>query len=63
MKNFPFPLRITVPVILLIFGGVASAFSIQQEISLAHQRAKKEAIDRAKLTGSQTAGVLEYIYS
>ncbi|MFB8789782.1 MAG: ATP-binding protein [Potamolinea sp.] len=62
MKNFPFPLRITVPVILLLFGGIASAFSIQQEISLAHQRAKKEAIERAKLTGSQTAGVLEYIY-
>lgn len=62
MKNFPFPLRITVPAILLLFGGIASAFSIQQEISLAHQRAKKEAIERAKLTGSQTAGVLEYIY-
>ncbi|MBW4614542.1 MAG: HAMP domain-containing protein [Desmonostoc vinosum HA7617-LM4] len=62
MKNFPFPLKFSIPVILLAAGGVLSLISFQTEIYLSDRRIEKNAINELAFSGSQTAGLIEYLY-
>ncbi len=62
MKRFPFPLRFSIPAILLVFGCWLGLFSFHREISLSNQRTEEDAIYQARVFGNQTSGVLEYFY-
>ena len=64
MKKFsiPLPIRVSIPVILLIFGSVLSIFSFQRDVSLSSARKEKQAISQASFSGDQTSGTLEYLF-
>ncbi len=61
MKRFPFPLRLSIPVILLLFGSLLSLFSFQREVSLSDLHTEEDASRQVKSTGDQTSGMLEYL--
>ncbi len=50
MKRFPFPLRYSVPAILLVLGGVLSLYSFQREVALSNQRNEENASQYAKFS-------------
>ncbi|OCQ99684.1 hypothetical protein BCD67_14820 [Oscillatoriales cyanobacterium USR001] len=62
MKQFPFPLRFSIPIILLVLGSFLGLFSFKQEISQFDVDAEEEISHDAKFTGTQTAETLEYLY-
>ncbi len=62
MKQFPLPLRFSIPVVLLLFGSLVGLFSFQREVSLSHLRVEQEASRQARFFGHQTSGMLEYLY-
>lgn len=62
MKRFPFPIRYSVPAILLIFGGLLGAVSFEQEVTRSHFRTEQDASEQAEFTGQQTSSILEYLY-
>jgi len=62
MKRFPFPLRVSIPSILLLFGGLSGLFSFQKELTLSHGRTEAEALRQARFLGDQTSGMLEYLF-
>ncbi len=62
MKRFPFPLRLSIPVILLLFGSLLSLFSFQREVSLSALYTEEDASRQVKSTGDQTSGMLEYLF-
>ena len=62
MKQFPFPLRFSIPIILLLLGSFMGLFSFKQEISQFDVDAEEEISHDAKFTGTQTAETLEYLY-
>lgn len=62
MKYLLFPLRLTIPAILLFMGCIAGSFSYQQQVSLTHKRVEEQLTQHAKLTATSTAQLLEYLY-
>jgi len=62
MKYLLFPLRLTIPTILLLMGCIAGGFSYQQQVSLTHKRVEEELTGQARLTATATAQLLEYLY-
>ena len=62
MKFFPFPLRISIPLILFIFGTVLGCVSIERETSQAFARVEQDLSNNAKFSSQQFASMLEYLY-
>ncbi|MBW4420209.1 MAG: HAMP domain-containing protein [Myxacorys californica WJT36-NPBG1] len=62
MKAFPLPLRLTIPVTLLLVGCIAGGFSLYRQVSISHERAEDYLTQRAKQTATATAQLLEYVY-
>ncbi|MDJ0733643.1 MAG: ATP-binding protein [Nostocaceae cyanobacterium] len=62
MKKFPIALRISIPVILLIFGSVLGGFSFYRDVSLSFARTEKNANAQARFSGDQISGMLEYFF-
>ncbi len=62
MKNIPFPLRFSIPIILLLFGTILSGFSFARDISLSFERAEEIATKKARFSGDQISGMLEYLF-
>jgi signal transduction histidine kinase len=62
MSGFPFPLRFSIPAMLLLFGSLLGLVSFQQEVSQANIRAEKNMKENATFFASQTSGILEYQY-
>lgn len=62
MKHFPFPLRLSTPFILLIFGGLLSLFSFQREVSLSYLNTEEDTSRQLRTVGDQTSGILEYLF-
>lgn len=62
MKRFPFPLRVSIPAILLIFGFLLSLFSFHSEVLLSHSRTEEDATRQARFSGDQTSEMLEYLF-
>ncbi|MBW4537740.1 MAG: HAMP domain-containing protein [Myxacorys chilensis ATA2-1-KO14] len=62
MKAFPLPLRLTIPITLLLVGCVAGGFSLYRQVSISHERAEDYLTQRAKQTATATAQLLEYVY-
>jgi two-component system, NtrC family, sensor kinase len=62
MKRFPFPLRFSIPVILMIFGSLLGLFSFQREVDRSYRRQEEEGISNLKFSANQISGMLEYLY-
>lgn len=62
MKQFPFPLRFSIPAVLLLFGGLVGLFSFQREVSQSYLRVEEESSRQVRFFGNQTSGMLEYLY-
>jgi diguanylate cyclase (GGDEF)-like protein/PAS domain S-box-containing protein len=62
MKRFPFPLRFSIPAILLVFGSLLGLFSFQTEVSLSYRRTEEDVKYQARFSGTKTSGMLEYLF-
>ncbi|TAE99859.1 MAG: HAMP domain-containing protein [Oscillatoriales cyanobacterium] len=62
MKLFPFPLRFSIPVILMIFGSLLGLFSFQREVEHSYRRQEEQGISNLKFSANQSSGMLEYLY-
>ncbi len=62
MHRFPFPLRFSIPAILLLFGSVLGLVSFQRGVSQSSYRTETIVSQEATFSGSQTATLLEYLY-
>jgi len=58
MKQFPLPIRFSIPAVLLLFGSLVGLFSFEREVSLSY--AQKRSSRQARFFGNQTSGMLEY---
>lgn len=63
MKRFPFPLRFSIPIILVFFSSSLGIFSFYRDVSLSSSREEEEVIDEIQLVGNQISSILEYLYS
>ncbi|MBP0021128.1 MAG: HAMP domain-containing histidine kinase [Cyanobacteria bacterium SBLK] len=62
MNRFPFPLRFSIPAILLLFGMLLSGVFFQRETSLARHRVATNTIRQAIFSGNQISELFEYFY-
>ena len=62
MHRFPFPVRFSIPGILLLFGSVLGLVSFQREVSQSFSRTEMSIRQQAEFSASQTATLLEYLY-
>ncbi len=62
MKRFPFPLRFSIPVILMIFSSLLGLFSFQREVAQSFRRQEEEGMNNLKFSTNQISGMLEYFY-
>jgi len=56
MKKFPLPLRLSIPAILLLFGGFISLFSFQRELGISYTNTEVDAISQVRNTGIKLLG-------
>lgn len=61
MKQFPYPLRFSIPAILLVFSTVMGLMSVQREVNQSFQRLEEYVSKNAKFSGDQMSGILEYL--
>jgi two-component system, NtrC family, sensor kinase len=61
-KYFPLPLKASIPLVLLVFGGSISIFSFQRELSYSGLRAERQILGEAQFTADQTSSTLEYLF-
>lgn len=62
MKPFPFPLRFSIPAVLIVFGTVLGLFSLNREIAASNHKTEENATHYAQSLGSQIASILDYLY-
>jgi len=62
MKTFPFPLRISLPIMLFFLGSGLSLYAFFVEVSKSYQRQEKEAMSQVTFSAQQTSTILEYIF-
>ncbi|MCC5632415.1 HAMP domain-containing protein [Nostoc sphaeroides CHAB 2801] len=62
MKRFPFPLRFSIPAVLILFGSVLGLVSFNREIAESNRKTEENASHYAQSLGSQIAGILDYLY-
>ena len=62
MRTFPPPLRFSIPIVLLLLGGLSSVYSFQREVSLAERRNEQNVSNYTQFLGDHTSGILEYLY-
>ncbi len=62
MRKFPPPLRFSIPIVLLLLGGLSSVYSFQREVALAERRNEQNVSNYTQFLGDHTSGILEYLY-
>ncbi|WP_017294418.1 response regulator [Geminocystis herdmanii] len=62
MRKFPFPLRYSIPIILIFCGGLLGFFSSFHEIKQIYQNTENEGRNYLKISAGQTAIILDYLY-
>ena len=62
MSRFPFPLKFSIPAILLLFGSALGLVSFQREISESNIRTEQDISQQANFSASQLSALLEYQY-
>jgi PAS domain S-box-containing protein len=58
--RFPIPLRLSIPIVLLLFGLVLGAFSLQRETAMSQSEIESEVKRFAASLGTQVSGKIEY---
>lgn len=62
MQRFPLSLRISIPVMLVVFGSMVSLLSLHREITDVDKNTEETARQYIQTESSQTASILEYLY-
>ncbi|CAN1210007.1 ATP-binding protein [Tumidithrix helvetica PCC 7403] len=62
MKRFPYPIRFSIPAILVLCGSLFGIGFFSQETNRNFQKTEENAGHYVRITGSQTAGILDYLY-
>lgn len=62
MERFPFPLRFSIPTILIFYGSFLGLISFNQEITENYQKAEINSKNYLRTSASRTAGTLDYLY-
>ncbi len=62
MRKFPFPIRYSVPLILLVLIILSSALLFAREFFMTRQGIENRMMDDARFTGVQTSTILENLY-
>jgi PAS domain S-box-containing protein len=62
MKRFPFPLKFSIPTILILYGSFLGLISFKQEITESYQKAETSSKDFVQTSASRTASILDYVY-
>ena len=62
MKRFPFPLKFSIPTILILYGSLLGLISFRQEITESYQKAETSSKDFVQTSASRTASILDYVY-
>ena len=62
MERFPFPLKFSIPTILILYGSLLGLLSFKQEITESYQKAETISKDYVRTSASRTASILDYLY-
>jgi signal transduction histidine kinase len=62
MKSFPFPLRFSIPLILILCGGLLGITSFNQEIDETYKKTEITTKNYVQISAGQTARILDYLY-
>jgi|GEM_PF-2534960 len=62
MQRFPFPLKFSIPIILILSGGLLGLFSFQREIADNSQKTENMTQNYVSSSSSRTAGILDYLF-
>ncbi len=62
MERFPFPLKYSIPTILIIYGTVLGLISVNNELSETYQKVEANTKNYVRISASRTAGILDYLF-
>jgi signal transduction histidine kinase/DNA-binding NarL/FixJ family response regulator len=62
MKRFPFPLKFSIPTILILYGSLLGLISFKEEITESYQKAETSSKDFLQTSASRTVSILDYVY-
>ncbi|MBE9231950.1 response regulator [Cuspidothrix issatschenkoi LEGE 03284] len=62
MKSFPLPLRLSIPLILILCGGLLGITSFNQEIDETYKKTEINTKNYVQISAGQTARILDYLY-
>ncbi|MGL5035692.1 MAG: ATP-binding protein, partial [Microcystaceae cyanobacterium] len=62
MERFPFPLRFSIPTMLILCGSLLGLISLQQEVSETYKKAEISTTNYVRSSASRTAAILDYLY-
>jgi signal transduction histidine kinase len=62
MKSFPLPLRFSIPLILILCGGLLGITSFNQEIDETYKKTEITTKNYVQISAGQTARILDYLY-
>ncbi len=62
MERFPFPLKYSIPTILIVYGTVLGLISVNNELSETYQKVEANTKNYVRISASRTAGILDYLF-
>ncbi|MBO1061464.1 MAG: response regulator [Aphanizomenon flos-aquae CP01] len=62
MRNFPLPLRFSIPAVLILCGGLMGIISFNREVSEAYIKTEINAKNYVQISAGQTSRILDYLY-
>ncbi|MEB3310666.1 MAG: ATP-binding protein [Snowella sp.] len=62
MERFPFPLKYSIPTILIVYGSVLGLISVRNELSETYQKVESNTQNYVRISASRTAGILDYLF-
>ncbi len=62
MERFPFPLRFSIPAILILCGSLLGLVSFNKEVAETYHKTETNTKSYVQISASQTARILDYLY-
>ena len=62
MRNFPLPLRFSIPAVLILCGGLMGIISFNLEVSEAYIKTEINTKNYVQISAGQTSRILDYLY-
>ncbi len=62
MRNFPLPLRFSIPAVLILCGGLMGIISFNREVSEAYIKTEINTKNYVQISAGQTSRILDYLY-